>query len=306
MEFFKIAVFCECKKVGDSVKMKKQEKARQKRNITTWVIVPVLFISAAAFLIFQPKFSNAGRGSTLTVDVQIGPIEQVVESVGTLKAEPSALLIWEIDGIPVIGYRIQNPDSMNTDSMNVWADAKTLLPFRIEILIQMLGEEGAIIMSDFKFNIDLDQSLFSLQVPEGYTHQETQMDMTNLNEEDLIEGLRVWAEMMGGVFPHTLNTTDTKNLKLWKKKLIETKLSEAEQLKRVMKVARCWLFIHSLKADSDWHYAGKDVKLGDADTAIFWYRPEGSETYRVIYGDLSVKDLAPDSLNKALEAPSSK
>jgi hypothetical protein len=46
------------------------------------------------------------------------------------------------------------------------------------------------------------------------------------------------------------------------------------------------------------HYAGNGVKLGDAETAIFWYLPEGSETYRVIYGDLSVKDVTPENLPK--------
>ena len=42
--------------------------------------------------------------------------------------------------------------------------------------------------------------------------------------------------------------------------------------------------------------AGMDVRLGDADTAILWYRPEDAETYRMIYGDLSVADVAPENL----------
>ena len=56
------------------------------------------------------------------------------------------------------------------------------------------------------------------------------------------------------------------------------------------------LFVQQLPADSDCHYAGKDVKYGDANTPIFWYRPEGSKTYRVIYGDLSVRDMSIDQL----------
>jgi len=48
----------------------------------------------------------------------------------------------------------------------------------------------------------------------------------------------------------------------------------------------------------DWHYVGKGVEFGDANTAVFLYRPKGSKTYRVIYGDLSVKDVAPDNLPK--------
>jgi hypothetical protein len=43
---------------------------------------------------------------------------------------------------------------------------------------------------------------------------------------------------------------------------------------------------------------GKDVKFGDADSPVCWYRPDGSETYRVIYGDLSVKKVAQEDLPK--------
>jgi len=37
-------------------------------------------------------------------------------------------------------------------------------------------------------------------------------------------------------------------------------------------------------------------KYGDAEKPVFWYRPEGSQDYHVIYGDLSVKEVAPDDL----------
>ena len=41
-----------------------------------------------------------------------------------------------------------------------------------------------------------------------------------------------------------------------------------------------------------------DVKFGDADSPVCWYRPDGSDTYRVIYGDLTVKDVAVENLPK--------
>ncbi|MHC4618314.1 MAG: hypothetical protein ACYTEQ_11245, partial [Planctomycetota bacterium] len=37
-------------------------------------------------------------------------------------------------------------------------------------------------------------------------------------------------------------------------------------------------------------------------TAIFWYRPKDSQTFRVIYGDLSVEDVAPEDLPEPLPA----
>jgi hypothetical protein len=31
---------------------------------------------------------------------------------------------------------------------------------------------------------------------------------------------------------------------------------------------------------------------------ILWYRPEGTSSYRVVYGDLSVREVAPENLPK--------
>ncbi|UCD28454.1 MAG: hypothetical protein JSV03_15440 [Planctomycetota bacterium] len=244
----------------------------------------------AMFLEFKniPDSDNSLRRANMFADLQ----KRIQQAQENEDESVEYLGEQEIDGLPAIGYLTKDPEG----KMNFWADAQTLLPIRIEMLVKMVGAEGTIVMSDFEFNIDLDESLFSLEVPDGYTRHEAQMDMTNFTEQDLIEGLRVWAEMMGDVFPHNLDTTDARNLELWKKKLIETKMSEPEQIKRVMKVARSWLFIRTLKAESDWHYAGNGVRLGEANKAIFWYRPVGSETYRIIYGDLSIKDVAADEL----------
>jgi hypothetical protein len=76
----------------------------------------------------------------------------------------------------------------------------------------------------------------------------------------------------------------------------EGQISEKEQYEKSLKMTYGLMFLLKMPADSNWRYAGEDVKFGDAQTAIFWYRPEGSETYRVIYGDLSVKDIAPEDI----------
>ena len=70
------------------------------------------------------------------------------------------------------------------------------------------------------------------------------------------------------------------------------KMSEAEgRLLRGVMFA-----LNVLPKDADAHYAGKGVKFGAADKPIFWYRPKDAKTYRVIYGDLSVReaDAAPN------------
>ena len=57
------------------------------------------------------------------------------------------------------------------------------------------------------------------------------------------------------------------------------------------------MFAATLPADSNARYAGEGVKYGDAGTAVFWYKMPGASNYRVISGDLSVKEQngAPES-----------
>jgi hypothetical protein len=52
-------------------------------------------------------------------------------------------------------------------------------------------------------------------------------------------------------------------------------------------------------AEKHFRYLGKGVKLGDKDRIVCWYQLKdgGSPNiYRVLYGDLSIKDVAPEDL----------
>ncbi|MBN2294136.1 MAG: hypothetical protein JXM70_17045 [Pirellulales bacterium] len=57
-----------------------------------------------------------------------------------------------------------------------------------------------------------------------------------------------------------------------------------------------------LPPQADAHYAGKGVSFGTADTPIFWYRPKNAKKFRVIYADLSVKELIPAEVKTLPEA----
>jgi hypothetical protein len=144
----------------------------------------------------------------------------------------------------------------------------------------------------------MDEELFSMDVPEGYSLKETEIDLMGATEEDFIEGLRIRARVLGdGIFPDGVAVEDYLNdAPIFGAKMSELELSEEQQNELGMKLANHLLFIRFFKGQGQWHYAGTGVQFGDADTAIFWYQPEGSETYRVIYGDLTVKDVAPEDL----------
>jgi len=198
----------------------------------------------------------------------------------------------EIAGQRLIGFRAMHPKA----EITIWADPETALPVRIE----STGGQMKLITKNLKFDVPMDESLFSMDVPEGYTQQETELDLHGSTEEDFIEGLRIMAEVFGdGNFPESVALEDyLKQAPAIMKKCEELGLSEQEQTELGLKLQNYLLFIRFFKGEGKWHYAGDGKKLGDAETAIFWYRPEGSERYRVIYGDLSVKDVSPENLPK--------
>jgi len=196
----------------------------------------------------------------------------------------------EIDGQKAIGFVARGPN----EEVKVWADPETALPIRIELRVgQLLA-----IMKNFKFDEPIEDSLMSMDVPAGYTLEQNELDLTGATEQDFVESLRVWAEvLLDGTFPEDIGTENAmKQVPLLGEKVAQLDLSDEEKTQLGMSFGRGMLFLQIYETGGKWHYAGKGVKLGDAGKAIFWYQPEGSETYRVIYGDLHVEDVAPENL----------
>ena len=197
----------------------------------------------------------------------------------------------EIDGQIAKGFRATGPDG----ELTVWADPQTALPIRME----QKWRQMHFVYTDFQFDIEMDESLFSMEIPEGYSELPiAELPIESSTEQDLIESLRIWAEViLDGVFPRDLSTqVYVDDVKKNREKF--AKLQKEEKLELAMKLGPGFIFFNLLKAENDWHYVGNGVKLGDAESPVCWYRPDGSETYHVIYGDLSVKDVAPANLPK--------
>ena len=200
-----------------------------------------------------------------------------------------------MDGRTIHGYRV-NEDSM---THTVWIDPKTRELIRVEMEFDNAPGMNAT-ATDFQFDVELDDSLFSLTPPDGYSRLDLQVDVSEAGEDNLIEYLRLWTGWTKDkTFPPTLNPVELAKVSMEMAKsggFVPERPTKGANLKHVMKMTRGLIFVTHLPAESNWRYAGENVKFGDADTPIFWYLPQGSRTYRVIYGDLSVKDVAPEDL----------
>ena len=68
-----------------------------------------------------------------------------------------------IDGRQATGFRITSEGT----GWTIWADATTGQPVRVEMKNEQIAD-GTVVVEDFEFDADLDESLFSLTPPEGY------------------------------------------------------------------------------------------------------------------------------------------
>lgn len=219
-------------------------------------------------------------------------------SVEKLRALPGqadeALGQKRIDGRTLEGYRVHETDMTTT----VWVDPKTGEPARVEM--EFPAAPGMdMILSDFQFDVPLDDSLFSLEPPAGYEPMglDLQADMNEVGEKDLIAFLRLWSNWTTDrTFPPTLTGTEIGKIAMQMGQ--EGKFTGSSGFNRAEEAKIMYngmVFMGKLPTGS-WRYAGQNVPFGDPQTPIFWYRPEGSASWRVIYADLSVKAVPPERL----------
>jgi hypothetical protein len=226
-------------------------------------------------------------------------LEQIKNLIKMLQNSPGFVVEelgqQEIDGQILYGFKAKHPQV----NIVIYVNPATALPVRIE----QEGGQMKVICKNMRFNVPMNETQFSMDAPEGYKVESQELDLLGSTEADFIEGLRIQAEVLNdGVFPDDVSIEYVvKTAAALKNKFDKLKMTDDEKTAIGMKYSKGLMFIRFFKGDGKWNYAGKGVKLGDANTAIFWYRPAGSSTYHVIYGDLSVEDVNGKDLPQPVE-----
>jgi outer membrane lipoprotein-sorting protein len=104
------------------------------------------------------------------------PLEMLREEVRDAKNRPDGevedLGTKQIDGRAAVGFRFKLKGKNQDTDKTIWADPKTGLPIRIEATTTGPGPSVQnSVLEDFRFNVKLDDSLFDVEPPEGYTVQ---------------------------------------------------------------------------------------------------------------------------------------
>jgi outer membrane lipoprotein-sorting protein len=209
----------------------------------------------------------------------------------------------QIGGVEAQGYRVTIETGQE---LTIWADLKTRQPVRIDVTTKLGEQTQQSSISDIDLNPKLDDSLFSLEPPQGYALQKASLTANNAKDDGTSEMavaklLQTYAEKSGGSFPTRLDDWSAYDKQF--QKIGIKGATDPAMIRLVNIVVRVQLFI--LERKGDYGYKADGVKLGDATKIIFWYKPKDKPTYRALFGDLHAADVTADEL-PAVEKPKSR
>ncbi len=190
---------------------------------------------------------------------------------------------------------------------------RNTLPEDNRSLMRVMGSRD----HEIRYDAALDDSLFRIEPPKGFTVEVKQRD--RVTEKEMIEYLGILADFNDKLFPddafshwNLLDKIDRaqkkprKDLTEAQRKLLETDMRYGWRFGTVHNAPILVFF--SWDPDStvekSFRYLGKGVKLGDKDRIVCWYKLRDAKdpnTFRVVYGDLTVKDIAPQDLPLPVE-----
>ena len=197
-----------------------------------------------------------------------------------------------IDGRVVEGFVVKQASTAYT----IWVDDNTKALVQIEHKPSIKGMNIAkTVMSDFQFNEKLDDSLFSTDVPEGYSVQESmQTPRVAGGETSIVESLRAYTKHSGGEFPSSL-LAPNEWVFLYGRLGPDGK-AHPDNAQIVAHHATIIPFLSRFPKEA-YEYFGKGKKLTDERCIVFWYRNKDGKL-RAIYNDLSVADVRDEDLPK--------
>ena len=216
-----------------------------------------------------------------------------------------------VDGIEVEGFESHDPNIVEKILGNVvgriWVDTATRLPVRCEI--EVFSDSGERMMDmtvcDFEWNVEVSPDFFVFTIPDDYKLV-AELDLS-ADEKYHLEVLGLFAELTGGKYPSEL--TVVKVMEEFQNAMIENfghPMTEAEQPETIQKIMSLQMtgafYTHLASEGKDPAYYGATVTAEFPHAVLMRWKTDAG-TYKVIFGDLSVREVTDEELEK-LEAAS--
>jgi len=254
--------------------------------------------------------------------------ESIIESFKKIPEDAAEFVgEEEVEGVVAHKYKC---DQQGASHYMVWLDPKTKMPVKILMTEHADPAQSKmhLTMSNFDWGAEVDESLFTLDIPEGYNLMEQSLDLGGSSEEDFTAMMRIYVRLNDDAFPGEWNLmtvvsigklmiksegTDEEKKQYAMQKLAHAldkpeladaaNMSKEKQLELGMQLqeplGRGAMFFANLIETHHWHYQGKGIKIGEADKIVAWWYPkkekaeEGAdlETAKVLYGDLRIETM---------------
>lgn len=223
-----------------------------------------------------------------------GPFDSVESFKKLAEAKGEPIADRKIGDVNAKGFELH----VNDQNLSMWVDPKTRLPLRIESSALAGGQQVQVVLSDFVFDQPLDDALFNVTPPPGFTVIKTELNVPN--EGNLAEAvaavLRAYTARTDGRFPKALGDWGD-FATVFSKGSRDGTLDPTAQ-EALAKLGTLSAALTSLSKGKDYDYTPGDTRLGDANKIVFWSRQEDNGKYRAVFGDLSIKDVDPAQVVK--------
>ncbi len=232
----------------------------------------------------------------------------------TMKYEYTKLGRDTIDGIEVEGIEVTDPamgaGMFETIVARLWCDVKNDLP----VLMTMKGSasDGDVVLDitldDFNWDVEIDPAELEPNIPDDYDLlAETEIG-GGKDGKELIETLKFFSEMADGRYPSSLTGMTVVNefVQALRAKYAGQEPDE-EQMKEVMgkivKLQTVGMSYGALVQDGNEPAYYGDKVTAEFPHAVLMRWKTGDNTYRVVFGDLSTKDVTLEKLTELEAVP---
>jgi len=245
------------------------------------------------------------------------PREMIKQMLGS---EYVDLGFSEIDGIKVQGFETTDPAYLmgvgGEVKATLWVDVDTWMPVKSEIWAKIAGMEMTYKIGHFQWDVPITAADFKYVIPEDYKEQPS-MKMPEMNEKAAIEGLQTYAKFFGQypekidmatIIPSLMKKikemTEDPQTEYAKDYVEKMNALEAQDQEAAVRESQnvftpisglAMFHMKLMQEKKDVAYYGDQVTPDDSDSVLMRWEVEG-DTYKVIFGDLSVAEMQYDEL----------
>jgi len=214
-----------------------------------------------------------------------------VEGIQSHDVSPTA-------GVPGGAGLMEALEGLSTKvTASLWVDVETGWP--VEITFDITDENGSeqmtIVVSDFQWEAQIDPTAFASVIPEGYGLM-YKVNAQNLEEgNQLVEGLKYFAQINDGKYPAKLSIGDILGEigNIFRANNSDPHFLDDGKISTLKYGAQHFGTLESEGKEPV--YYGATVTAADVDKVLVrWKLYDGK--YRVIFGDLRIEDVSPARL----------